>query len=84
MFPCNYASVCIRDFLLLDFRSVYSAAGAMLPGAGRMEDVLMMCLESKKGGPQGRSRVCAGSLTSQLGGQEGRHPSKILSTFPPY
>ena len=55
MFPCNYASVCIRDFLLLDFRSVYSAAGAMLPGAGRMEDVLMMCLESKKGGPRGEA-----------------------------
>lgn len=76
---CAFVIFCCSTSILFIQQS-----GAVPPGAGRMEDVLMMCLESKKGGPQGRSHVCAESLTSQLGGQGGRHPSKILSLFPAY
>lgn len=76
---CAFVLFCCLTSILFIQQS-----GAVPPGAGRMEDVLVMCLESKKGGSKGRSHACAESLTPQLSGQGGRHPSEIASLSPPY
>lgn len=58
MFPCNYASVCIRAFLLLDFLSVYSAVRNRATWGSAEGRRPCGVLRKQERGAQVRNRTC--------------------------
>ena len=81
-FPCNYASVCIRAFLLLDFYSVYSAVRSRATQGSadgrRPHDVL----RKRERGAQGEKPHVRCVLPSMALKGEGQHLSERPSTLP--